>query len=164
MGTTVKLIDQQTGEEVKQGEVGRIFVGNPFIFSGYTGGEDKDRIGDLVASGDVGRFDEEDRLFIEGRDDEMIVSGGENVFPAEVEDLLSKLDGVREGAGVGGGGWPPTSSRTARETCRRSPCRTTSRRTSPGTRCRGTSTSSTSCRATPPARWSRRTSAATTTA
>jgi fatty-acyl-CoA synthase len=101
MGTTIKLIDQESGEEVPQGEVGRIFVGNPFIFTGYTGGEDKDRIGDLVASGDVGRFDEEGRLFIEGRDDEMIVSGGENVFPAEVEDLLSKLDGVRECAVVG---------------------------------------------------------------
>jgi len=101
MGTTIKLIDQQSGEEVPQGEVGRIFVGNPFIFTGYTGGQDKDRIGDLVASGDVGRFDEQGRLFIEGRDDEMIVSGGENVFPAEVEDLLSKLDGVRECAVVG---------------------------------------------------------------
>jgi fatty-acyl-CoA synthase len=101
MGTTIKLIDQQTGEEVKTGEVGRIFVGNPFIFTGYTGGEDKDRIGDLVASGDVGRFDEEGRLFIEGRDDEMIVSGGENVFPGEVEELLAKHDGVREVAVIG---------------------------------------------------------------
>ncbi|MDQ1649351.1 MAG: hypothetical protein QOG60_1408, partial [Frankiaceae bacterium] len=101
MGTTIKLIDQESGEEVKQGEVGRIFVGNPFIFSGYTGGQDKDRMGDLVASGDVGRFDEEGRLFIEGRDDEMIVSGGENVFPAEVEDLISKMDGIREVAVIG---------------------------------------------------------------
>jgi acyl-CoA synthetase (AMP-forming)/AMP-acid ligase II len=101
MGTTIKLIDTESGEEVKPGEVGRIFVGNPFIFTGYTGGEDKDRYGDLVASGDVGRFDENGRLFIEGRDDEMIVSGGENVFPAEVEDLLSKLDGVREVAVIG---------------------------------------------------------------
>ncbi len=101
MGTTIKLIDQESGEEVKQGEVGRIFVGNPFIFTGYTGGEDKDRMGDLVASGDVGRFDEQGRLYIEGRDDEMIVSGGENVFPAEVEDLISKMDGVGEVAVVG---------------------------------------------------------------
>jgi acyl-CoA synthetase (AMP-forming)/AMP-acid ligase II len=101
MGTTIKLIDQQTGEEVKPGEVGKIFVGNPFIFTGYTGGEDKDRMGDLVASGDVGRFDEKGRLFIEGRDDEMIVSGGENVFPAEVEDLLSNHDSVREVAVIG---------------------------------------------------------------
>jgi fatty-acyl-CoA synthase len=100
MGTKIKLIDQETGDEVPEGEVGRIFVGNPFIFEGYTGGEDKDRIGDLVASGDVGRF-EDGMLFIEGRDDEMIVSGGENVFPAEVEDLLAKHDSVSEVAVIG---------------------------------------------------------------
>ena len=71
------------------------------LFTGYTGGEDKDRLGDLVASGDLGRFDAQGRLFIEGRDDEMIVSGGENVFPAEVEELLSKHPAVREAAVVG---------------------------------------------------------------
>jgi acyl-CoA synthetase (AMP-forming)/AMP-acid ligase II len=100
LGTTIKLADQD-GNEVPEGEVGRIFVGNPLLFTGYTGGEDKDRLGDLVASGDLGRFDAQGRLFIEGRDDEMIVSGGENVFPAEVEELLTKHDGVREAAVVG---------------------------------------------------------------
>ncbi len=100
LGTTIKLVDQD-GREVPKGDVGRIFVGNPLLFTGYTGGEDKDRLGDLVASGDLGRFDSQGRLFIEGRDDEMIVSGGENVFPAEVEELLSKHDGVREAAVVG---------------------------------------------------------------
>ncbi len=100
MGTTIKLIGQD-GNEVPEGEVGRIFVGNPLLFTGYTGGEDKDRHGDLVASGDLGRFDRQGRLFIEGRDDEMIVSGGENVFPGEVEDLLSDHPKVREAAVVG---------------------------------------------------------------
>ena len=100
LGTTIKLVDSG-GEEVPEGEVGRIFVGNPLLFTGYTGGEDKDRLGDLVASGDLGRFDAQGRLFIEGRDDEMIVSGGENVFPAEVEELLSKHPAVREAAVVG---------------------------------------------------------------
>jgi fatty-acyl-CoA synthase len=100
MGTTIKLVDA-SGDEVEAGEVGRIFVGNPLLFSGYTGGEDKDRIGDLVASGDLGRFDEQGRLFIEGRDDEMIVSGGENVFPGEVEDLLSSHQQVRDVAVIG---------------------------------------------------------------
>jgi fatty-acyl-CoA synthase len=100
LGTTIKLVDQD-GNEVPEGEVGRIFVGNPLLFTGYTGGEDKDRLGDLLASGDLGRFDAQGRLFIEGRDDEMIVSGGENVFPAEVEELLGKHDGVREAAVVG---------------------------------------------------------------
>ena len=100
MGTTITLVDD-AGEEVEPGEVGRIFVGNPLLFSGYTGGEDKDRLGDLVASGDLGRFDSDGRLFIEGRDDEMIVSGGENVFPGEVEDLLSNHEHVREVAVIG---------------------------------------------------------------
>ena len=51
--------------------------------------------------GDVGHFDEGDRLFIDGRDDEMIVSGGENVFPREVEDLLADHDAVDEAAVIG---------------------------------------------------------------
>jgi fatty-acyl-CoA synthase len=54
-----------------------------------------------MATGDVGRFDEGGRLIVEGRDDEMIVSGGENVFPAEVEDCLSRHDAVVEAAAIG---------------------------------------------------------------
>src|SRR5215216_1500755 len=62
---------------------------------------DKEHLGDLLSSGDVGHFDEAGRLFIDGRDDEMIVSGGENVFPREVEDLLSDHDKVKEVAVIG---------------------------------------------------------------
>ena len=83
------------------GETGRIFVGNDMAFEGYTGGGDKERLDDLLSSGDVGHFDDEDRLFIDGRDDEMIVSGGENVFPREVEDLLADHDAVDEAAAIG---------------------------------------------------------------
>ena len=54
-----------------------------------------------MSSGDVGHFDEDGRLFVDGRDDEMIVSGGENVFPREVEDAISLLDGVEEVAAIG---------------------------------------------------------------
>ena len=54
-----------------------------------------------MSSGDVGRFDEDGRLFVEGRDDEMIVSGGENVFPKEVEDCLARHDGIAEVAAIG---------------------------------------------------------------
>lgn len=71
------------------------------LFGGYTGGGDKDRAGSLMATGDVGRLDPAGRLFIEGRDDEMIVSGGENVFPREVEDLLADHDAVAEAAVIG---------------------------------------------------------------
>ena len=71
------------------------------LFEGYTGGGSKDEIDGLMATGDVGRFDESGRLFVEGRDDEMIVSGGENVFPKEVEDLISRHSGVADVAAIG---------------------------------------------------------------
>src|SRR3712207_660040 len=99
-GTVVKLFDEN-GKEVEQGETGRIFVGNDMTFEGYTGGGNKEVIDGLMSSGDVGHFDEDGRLFVEGRDDEMIVSGGENVFPAEVEELLGAHEGVAEVAVIG---------------------------------------------------------------
>ena len=70
-------------------------------FEGYTGGGGKDELDGLLSSGDVGHFDEDGRLFIDGRDDEMIVSGGENVFPREVEDLLSDHEKIKEVAVIG---------------------------------------------------------------
>jgi fatty-acyl-CoA synthase len=100
MGTVVKLLDQD-GREVPPGVTGRIFVGNEMVFEGYTGGGNKQIIGGLMSTGDVGRFDYAGRLFVDGRDDEMIVSGGENVFPREVEDLLATLPEVEEVAVVG---------------------------------------------------------------
>ncbi|MEX1143096.1 MAG: AMP-binding protein [Thermoleophilaceae bacterium] len=99
-GTVVRLYDDG-GAPVPDGGTGRIFVGNEFLFEGYTGGGSKDEIDGLMATGDVGRFDSAGRLFVEGRDDEMIVSGGENVFPKEVEDLLARHDAVAEAAAVG---------------------------------------------------------------
>jgi acyl-CoA synthetase (AMP-forming)/AMP-acid ligase II/uncharacterized membrane protein len=99
-GTVVKLYDEN-GVEVPTGTTGRIFVGNEMLFEGYTGGGTKDVIGGLMATGDVGRFDNAGRLFVEGRDDEMIVSGGENVFPKEVEDLLARHDAIAEAAALG---------------------------------------------------------------
>jgi fatty-acyl-CoA synthase len=99
-GTTVRLLDE-AGKEVPNGEVGRIFVGNDMKMEGYTGGGNKEAIDGLLSSGDVGHFDPDGRLFVDGRDDEMIVSGGENVFPREVEDLLADVDGVAEVAVIG---------------------------------------------------------------
>ena len=98
--TIVKIFDDKDNE-VAQGESGRIFVGNSLLFEGYTGGGKKDMIEGLMSSGDVGRFDEQGRLFVEGRDDEMIVSGGENVFPKEVEDCLARHEAVVEVAAIG---------------------------------------------------------------
>ena len=99
-GTVVKLLDED-GHEVGEGETGRIFVGNEMAMDGYTGGGGKQVVGGLMSSGDVGHFDDQGRLFVAGRDDEMIVSGGENVFPREVEDLLAAHHAVSEVAVVG---------------------------------------------------------------
>jgi fatty-acyl-CoA synthase len=99
-GTVVRLYDED-GLEVPQGEVGRIFVGNEMAFEAYTGGGGKEVINGLMSSGDVGHLDADGRLFIDGRDDEMIVSGGENVFPREVEDLLAKHGAVADVAVIG---------------------------------------------------------------
>jgi acyl-CoA synthetase (AMP-forming)/AMP-acid ligase II len=99
-GTVVKLLDED-GKEVGHGQTGRIFVGNEMAFEGYTGGGTKPRVGGLLSSGDVGHFDDGGRLFIDGRDDEMIVSGGENVFPREVEDLLADHDAIDDVAVIG---------------------------------------------------------------
>jgi acyl-CoA synthetase (AMP-forming)/AMP-acid ligase II len=98
--TVVKILDDD-GRERPQGETGRIFVGNGMLFEGYTGGESKEVVDGLMSSGDVGRFDTFGRLYVEGRDDDMIVSGGENVFPQEVEDCLSRHEAVIEVAAVG---------------------------------------------------------------
>jgi acyl-CoA synthetase (AMP-forming)/AMP-acid ligase II len=99
-GTVIRIVDED-GKDVPPGETGKIFIGNQMAFEGYTGGGGKEHLGELLSSGDVGHFDEAGRLFIDGRDDEMIVSGGENVFPREVEDLLSDHDAVSEAAAIG---------------------------------------------------------------
>ncbi|WP_343600403.1 long-chain-fatty-acid--CoA ligase FadD2 [Mycobacterium sp.] len=99
-GARVKILDDN-GKELPQGEVGRIFVGTTFPFEGYTGGGGKQIVDGMLSSGDVGYFDEHGLLYISGRDDEMIVSGGENVFPAEVEDLISGHPAVLEATAIG---------------------------------------------------------------
>ena len=99
-GTVVKMLDEDCNE-VPTGETGRIFVGNEMMFEGYTGGGSKDMVDGLMSTGDVGRFDESGRMFVEGRDDEMIVSGGENLFPKEVEDLMSRHPAVGDVAAIG---------------------------------------------------------------
>lgn len=99
-GVIVKILDDQ-GRELPPGRTGRIFVANEAQFEGYTGGGGKETIDGLMSSGDVGHFDEQGLLFVDGRDDDMIVSGGENVFPREVEDLLAGRQDVLEAAVIG---------------------------------------------------------------
>ena len=92
-GTVVEVVDER-GEPVGPGETGLIVVGSDGQFTEYTGGGTKDRVRGLMSSGDVGYFDVDGRLFVTGRADDMIVSGGENVFPLEVEEVLLAHDDV----------------------------------------------------------------------
>jgi acyl-coenzyme A synthetase/AMP-(fatty) acid ligase len=99
-GAVVRIIDE-AGRPVPPGRTGRIFVGNKVQFEGYTGGGSKEVVDGLMSSGDVGHFDKHGFLFVDGRDDDMIVSGGENVFPGEVEEKLAEHPAVEEASAVG---------------------------------------------------------------
>ena len=100
-GAVVRLYDVDGRLVQGPGKVGRIFVGNGFQFDGYTGGGNKEVIDGLMSTGDVGHFDAAGRLFIDGRDDDMIVSGGENLFPGEVEELLITHPAIEETSVIG---------------------------------------------------------------
>jgi fatty-acyl-CoA synthase len=100
LGARVRILDE-AGHELPQGQTGKIFVGTTTPFEGYTGGEHKEVVHGLMATGDVGHFDSAGRLYVDGRDDEMIVSGGENVFPREVEELLITHPAVADVAVIG---------------------------------------------------------------
>jgi fatty-acyl-CoA synthase len=99
-GVRVRVLDE-AGGRVPPGATGRVFVGSHLGFDGYTGGGGKDSVDGLLFTGDLGRLDRWGRLFLEGRADEMIVSGGENVFPAEVEEALLAHPAVAEAAVLG---------------------------------------------------------------
>jgi acyl-CoA synthetase (AMP-forming)/AMP-acid ligase II len=99
-GTEIRILDPEFNE-VPTGEVGSIYVRNDTQFDGYTSGSTKDFHAGFMSSGDVGYLDEHGRLFVVGRDDEMIVSGGENVYPIEVEKTLAAHPEVAEAAVIG---------------------------------------------------------------
>jgi acyl-CoA synthetase (AMP-forming)/AMP-acid ligase II len=99
-GTEIRILDQDF-KEVPTGEVGGIYVRNSTQFDGYTSGKTKDFHEGFMSSGDVGRFDDAGRLFVVGRDDEMIVSGGENVYPIEVEKTLAAHPDIAEASVIG---------------------------------------------------------------
>jgi fatty-acyl-CoA synthase len=101
VGCRVALFDDAGNRITTPGVVGRVFVGSGLSFEGYTDGNHKEIIDGLLSSGDVGHFDADGLWFIDGRDDDMIVSGGENVFPGEIENLLVEHSGVVEAAVIG---------------------------------------------------------------
>ena len=99
-GTEIRILDKDFAE-LPTGEVGGIYVRNSTQFDGYTSGKTKDFHEGFMSSGDVGRFDDAGRLFVVGRDDEMIVSGGENVYPIEVEKTLTAHPDIAEASVIG---------------------------------------------------------------
>lgn len=99
-GTEIRILDTEL-RELPAGEVGTIYVRNSTQFDGYTSGTTKDFHDGFMNSGDVGYLDAHGRLFVVGRDDEMIVSGGENVYPIEVEKTLMAHPDVAEAAVIG---------------------------------------------------------------
>jgi acyl-CoA synthetase (AMP-forming)/AMP-acid ligase II len=99
-GTEIRILDSDFNE-LPTGEVGTIYVRNSTQFDGYTSGKTKDFHEGFMSSGDIGRFDDAGRLFVVGRDDEMIVSGGENIYPIEVEKTLASHSDVAEASVIG---------------------------------------------------------------
>ncbi|PBC39496.1 fatty-acid--CoA ligase [Rhodococcus sp. ACS1] len=99
-GVRVEILDD-AGTPVPDGTIGRIFVANAASFDGYTGGGGKEDVDGLLSTGDRGYFDARGRLFVVGREDDMIVSGGENVYPIEIEELLNADERIAEAVVVG---------------------------------------------------------------
>jgi fatty-acyl-CoA synthase len=94
-GTQLAILDQD-GNPVPDGKVGQIFVANDMLVDGYTNGTGPPLRGGLMSTGDLGYLESSGLLFVVGRDDDMVISGGENVYPHEVEELLAALPEVRE--------------------------------------------------------------------
>ena len=100
LGSRIRIFDE-AGCRLEPARTGRIFVGTVTPFEGYTGGGSKEVVDGLMSTGDLGHLDQVGRLYIDGREDEMIVSGGENVFPGEVEELLASHPAIAEAAVIG---------------------------------------------------------------
>jgi fatty-acyl-CoA synthase len=102
LGTELRILDDR-GRDVEPGQTGGIYIRSAAlpIFEGYTGGGSKEIIDGYVSSGDRGHLDHRGCLFVDGRDDEMVVCGGENVFPGEVESAIASYEYVEEAAVVG---------------------------------------------------------------
>jgi malonyl-CoA/methylmalonyl-CoA synthetase len=104
-GVEIRIADPQSGRVLDQGEIGAIEIRGPNVFQGYWRMPEKTasefRPDGFFVSGDLGYFDEKGYLRISGRDKDLIISGGFNVYPAEVEGALEALPGVAECAVIG---------------------------------------------------------------
>jgi acyl-CoA synthetase (AMP-forming)/AMP-acid ligase II len=99
--TRVVVLDD-AGKPLPPGQTGRIFVGHEMLFEGYTDGRPgRERIDGMLTAGDLGHLDANGRLFVDTREDDMIISGGENLYPSEIEDVLRAHPDVADVAVVG---------------------------------------------------------------
>lgn len=99
-GTDVAVFSK-TGDRLGPDETGELFIKSNILFEGYTSGETKDEREGYMSIGDLGRLDEDGYLFVEGRTDDMVVVGGENVYPVEIEEIIEGISGVKEAAVLG---------------------------------------------------------------
>ena len=101
----LRVADPATGAALGTGEVGSIEIRGPNVFQGYWRNPDKTkatfRTDGFFITGDLGRIDEDEYLWIVGRDKDLIITGGFNVYPAEVESEIDAIDGVAESAVIG---------------------------------------------------------------
>jgi acyl-CoA synthetase (AMP-forming)/AMP-acid ligase II len=99
-GCPVRVFDEND-KPVGPGVTGRVFVGGELAAEGYTGGGAKAAVDNMTSTGDMGYLDEAGRLYIVGREDDMIISGGENVYPRAVENALAEHPDVADNAVIG---------------------------------------------------------------
>jgi long-chain acyl-CoA synthetase len=103
-GATLRIVDQQ-GRDVKRGEIGEIYLRGPHLAEFTYNNDDAKRaevaLGDLVTVGDVGYQDEDGYVYLCDRKRDMIISGGVNIYPAEIESVLIQMPGVRDCAVFG---------------------------------------------------------------
>ncbi|MGW1024834.1 AMP-binding protein [Streptomyces sp. NPDC002577] len=101
VGSQIAILDEHGQRITEPGVTGRVFVASDLAFKGYTDGRTREMIDSMLSCGDMGHLDAEGRLFIDGREDDMILSGGENVYPGEIENLLAEHAEIREAAVIG---------------------------------------------------------------
>ena len=104
-GVDLRIVDRITATELAQGEVGIIEVRGPNVFKGYWRMPEKTaeefRDDGFFITGDLGRIDKDGYLHIVGRDKDLVISGGYNIYPKEVELQIDALSGVIESAVIG---------------------------------------------------------------
>ncbi|APX90478.1 malonyl-CoA synthase [Brevirhabdus pacifica] len=104
-GVEIKITDPDTGKTLPKGEIGQIELRGPNVFKGYWQMPEKTaeelRADGFFITGDLGRFDDDGYLTIVGRNKDLIISGGYNIYPKEIELILDEQPGVRESAVIG---------------------------------------------------------------